>query len=979
MSKKEGCGKNRNFLARFSVTLFFLFGFPPTMGVNSLWDILGPTARPVRLEALARKRMAVDASIWIYQFLKAVRDQDGKALPQSHIVGFFRRICKLLYFDILPIFVFDGGAPALKRDTINKRRERREGQRESASQTAQKLLAVHVQREAEKISQNKQDGDDVYLEDLPNTYEQHKNPTEPQSRSELFVRKDEYHLPDIKEFKVSSMDTRIMPEEEFQEYMDYSFDFVDGIDINKVDPSSEEFAKLPTATQYMILSHLRLRSRLRMGFSKEQLEDLFPNSIDFSKFQIQQVQKRNFYTQRLMDVSGMGGDGGGNITKRIAGDKDRKYALVRNEDGWTLALAGEGEEKNPISLDETGNVETRMENELGKIATRIGPSWDKPVVEVKLDDESDVEWEDVSAGEAQETEEELNMNRAVIESIYEQFREPEVPKDTSDFNEEEMKRAIELSKKDLTRLQEKEREIAERASNEDDFNFLQSLLFGGSQKAAKNIEMKPEKVDKDEIVEASTLNEPDMDARDTETDRRKRNIVEIENLASDVEKDEHFTNGEEEQVHVVQPLPSWFDNSVSQIDYTYQAQSQAETIPEKTETLRPDEEAGLISWNEAREYFEENKQSSDLEESRDDDVEEIPMPEETANEKVVQVQEPPAAEVGRKPAVLDYDFEESEENDLVKQLQTEEQVHEEFKNQIKARAPISLTSVTDEQLLQEKLQKQKRDSDEVTETMIKDVQELLKRFGIPYITAPMEAEAQCAELLKLNLVDGIVTDDSDCFLFGGDKVYKNMFNQKQYVECYSMSDIDARLGLNQDKLIELGLMLGSDYTEGIKGIGPVLAMEILAEFGNLKEFKRWYKDHTTKITRNDNLTGVRRNLLNRIKSGRLFLPETFPDPIINSAYKLPEVDHDETDFKWGIPNLDQIRSFLMFNLSWSQSRVDEVLVPLIRDMNRKKAEGTQSTIGEFFPLEYISLKKNIGIGRRMKSAADKLNKRRKVD
>lgn len=947
------------------------------MGVNSLWDILGPSARPVRLEALARKRMAVDASIWIYQFLKAVRDQDGKALPQSHIVGFFRRICKLLYFDILPIFVFDGGAPALKRDTINKRRERREGQRESAIQTAQKLLAVHVQREAEKISQNKQDGDGVYLEDLPNTYEQHKNPTQPQPRSELFVRKDEYHLPDIKEFKVSSMDTRIMPEEEFQEYMDYSFDFVDGVDINKVDPSSEEFAKLPTATQYMILSHLRLRSRLRMGFSKEQLEDLFPNSIDFSKFQIQQVQKRNFYTQRLMDVSGMGGDGGGNITKRIAGDKDRKYALVRNDDGWTLALAGEGEEKNPISLDENGNVETRMENGLDKIQNKLNPH-PKPVVEVKLD-ESDVEWEDVSTGELQETEEELNVNRAVIESIYEQFKEPEVPKGTSNFNDAEMKRAIELSKKDLTRLQEKERDIAENANNDDDFNFLQSFLFGDGQKITKNLKKKPDKVKKDEIVEFPALNKPDSVAGDRDTDRRKRNIVEIESLVSDKEKEqEDYTHEEEEPVHVVQPLPSWFDNSVSQIENPYQAQSQTDAIPEKANTLRPDEEAGLISWNEAREYLQENKQSSDLEESRGDDVEEIAMPE-TENKKLDEVQASPVVEVGRKPAVLDYDFEENEENDLVKQLRTEEQEHEEFKNQIKARAPISLTSVTDEQLLQEKLQKQKRDSDEVTETMIKDVQELLKRFGIPYITAPMEAEAQCAELLKLNLVDGIVTDDSDCFLFGGDKVYKNMFNQKQYVECYSMSDVDARLGLNQEKLIELGLMLGSDYTEGIKGIGPVLAMEILAEFGNLKEFKKWYKDHTTKITRNDNPNGVKKNLLNRIKSGKLFLPEAFPDPIIYSAYKLPEVDHDETDFKWGIPNLDQIRSFLMFNLSWSQSRVDEVLVPLIRDMNRKKAEGTQSTIGEFFPLEYISLKKNIGIGRRLKTAADKLNKRRKVD
>lgn len=968
------------------------------MGVNSLWDILGPTARPVRLEALSRKRMAVDASIWIYQFLKAVRDQEGNTLPQSHIVGFFRRICKLLYFGILPIFVFDGGAPALKRETINKRRERREGQRESATQTAQKLLAVHVQREAERISnqKNTKNGEGVYLEDLPNTYEQHKNPTEQlpkTSHDELFVRKDEYHLPDIKEFKVSSMDSRIMPEEEFKEYMDYSFDFVDGIDINKVDPSSEEFAKLPTATQYMILSHLRLRSRLRMGFSKEQLEDLFPQSIDFSKFQIQQVQKRNFYTQRLMDVSGMGGEGG-NITKRIAGDKDRKYALVRNDDGWTLALTGEGEELNPISLDENGEIEEKRPEAppppIPDSSQQIAP------VEVHLEEEeSDVEWEDIPTEEPQETEEERNMNRAVIESIYEQFKETEVPKDTTGFNEEEMKHAIELSKKDLNMLQEKEKEInilipLEEKSN-DDFNFLQSLLFGGSRKQSQKVAEPSLKQNADENSILELIETPPSE--DFETTRKKRNIVEIEELANDEEvqdlEETEEKEPEEEPPRIVNSLPSWFDNTVSQIENPYESQSQTKVLPEKKEgALQSDEEAGLISWNEAKEYLEESNRSEqlDLEEEGDDDIEEIAMPEEAAKRTNSDVQE--TGEFNkeleqRRPAVLDYDFEENEENDLVKQLQTEEEEHEEFKNKIRGSqptaVPVTLTSVSDEQLLQEKLQKQKRDSDEVTETMIKDVQELLKRFGIPYITAPMEAEAQCAELFKLNLVNGIITDDSDCFLFGGDKVYKNMFNQKQYVECYSMSDVEGKLGLNQAKLIQVGLMLGSDYTEGIKGIGPVLAMEILAEFGSLEEFKLWYDDHTKKVTRNENPTGLKKNLLNRIKSGKLFLPETFPDPIIKNAYNLPEVDHDETDFKWGIPNLDQIRSFLMFNLSWSQSRVDEVLVPLIRDMNRKKAEGTQSTIGEFFPLEYISMSKNIGIGNRMKSAAAKLYKRRKTD
>ena len=130
------------------------------MGVNGLWTVIQPCARPTNLATLNRKRLAVDASIWIYQFLKAVRDKEGNALRNSHIVGFFRRICKLLWFGILPVFVFDGGAPALKRATIQKRQRRREGRREDAVRTAGKLLAVQMQRIAvEEEERRKQELD----------------------------------------------------------------------------------------------------------------------------------------------------------------------------------------------------------------------------------------------------------------------------------------------------------------------------------------------------------------------------------------------------------------------------------------------------------------------------------------------------------------------------------------------------------------------------------------------------------------------------------------------------------------------------------------------------------------------------------------------------------------------------------------------------------------------------------------------------
>lgn len=45
-------------------------------------------------------------------------------------------------------------------------------------------------------------------------------------------------------------------------------------------------------------------------------------------------------------------------------------------------------------------------------------------------------------------------------------------------------------------------------------------------------------------------------------------------------------------------------------------------------------------------------------------------------------------------------------------------------------------------------------------------------FGLPYIIAPMEAESQCAWLDEAGLVDGVVTDDNDVFLFGGQRVYR---------------------------------------------------------------------------------------------------------------------------------------------------------------------------------------------------------------
>ncbi|PON52042.1 XPG/Rad2 endonuclease [Trema orientale] len=144
------------------------------MGVQGLWELLAPVGRRVSVETLAGKKLAIgnalrlqtltlasmvalpphcglicefswtDASIWMVQFMKAMRDEKGDMVRNAHLLGFFRRICKLLYLRTKPVFVFDGGTPALKRRTVIARRRQRENAQAKVRKTAEKLLLNHV-------------------------------------------------------------------------------------------------------------------------------------------------------------------------------------------------------------------------------------------------------------------------------------------------------------------------------------------------------------------------------------------------------------------------------------------------------------------------------------------------------------------------------------------------------------------------------------------------------------------------------------------------------------------------------------------------------------------------------------------------------------------------------------------------------------------------------------------------------------------
>jgi DNA excision repair protein ERCC-5 len=299
-------------------------------------------------------------------------------------------------------------------------------------------------------------------------------------------------------------------------------------------------------------------------------------------------------------------------------------------------------------------------------------------------------------------------------------------------------------------------------------------------------------------------------------------------------------------------------------------------------------------------------------------------------------------------------FSSAEEDELVEQMEQEQAEHVRFAAELNNKTEEQSRKDFEKELKQLRAQqrKDKQAADEVSETMVTECQALLRLFGIPYITAPMEAEAQCADLVRLGLVDGIVTDDSDIFLFGGTRVYKNMFSNNKFVECYLGQDLERDLSLSRDQLIALAQLLGSDYTEGLPGVGPVTAVELVAEFpgtGGLDEFKEWWKDvQSGNRPKDADATSPFRRKFRKSHGKKLFLPTGFPSPAVTKAYLNPAVDDNSETFQWGLPDVEGLRQFLMSTIGWDKERTDEVLLPVVKDMNRREAEGTQSNITRYF-------------------------------
>ena len=141
----------------------------------------------------------------------------------------------------------------------------------------------------------------------------------------------------------------------------------------------------------------------------------------------------------------------------------------------------------------------------------------------------------------------------------------------------------------------------------------------------------------------------------------------------------------------------------------------------------------------------------------------------------------------------------------------------------------------------------------LTPEMVEDAKRLLTAMGIPWVQAPSEGEAEAAYLAKIGRVDFSGSQDYDSLLFGSPQVVRNLtISEKRklpgkniYVEVKPeiivLDDVLKYWGIAREQLIAAAMLLGTDYNEKIKGIGPKTAIEIVKRFKDPLKVIEYYK------------------------------------------------------------------------------------------------------------------------------------------
>jgi len=135
----------------------------------------------------------------------------------------------------------------------------------------------------------------------------------------------------------------------------------------------------------------------------------------------------------------------------------------------------------------------------------------------------------------------------------------------------------------------------------------------------------------------------------------------------------------------------------------------------------------------------------------------------------------------------------------------------------------------------------------LTIEMVAQSKRLIELMGLPSVQAPGEGEAQASVMAAKGDVFAAASQDYDSLLFGAPALIRNLTvtgrrklpRKNVYVDIEpEQLDLGATLsalGVTREQLVGMGILIGTDFNEGIRGVGPKKALSIMRECGTLEK------------------------------------------------------------------------------------------------------------------------------------------------
>jgi len=120
----------------------------------------------------------------------------------------------------------------------------------------------------------------------------------------------------------------------------------------------------------------------------------------------------------------------------------------------------------------------------------------------------------------------------------------------------------------------------------------------------------------------------------------------------------------------------------------------------------------------------------------------------------------------------------------------------------------------------------------LTDVIHETTRALLDRLDVPYVEAPAEGEAQASYMNRKGDADYVGSEDYDTLLFGAPRTLRGL-TSKGNPELMDFEATLERHDLTWEQLVDVAILIGTDFNPGVDGVGPKTALKLVREHGDL--------------------------------------------------------------------------------------------------------------------------------------------------